>query len=296
MVGSDIRCMPDPVFSQSGAEVYVPDDVAVEEAFKRTTHLAIGAHADDLEFFAWHGIAACFARDDRWFTGVVLTDGAGSPRSGPYGDWSAEKLVAARRAEQRAAAVVGEYSAVVQLMHPSKALRDPANATPVEELVHLLRNMKPEVVYLHNPADAHDTHVAAYLRSIAALRRLPPENRPSRVFGCEVWRGLDWLVPEDKVALSAGERRHLQAALAGVFDTQIAGGKRYDLAVLGRRTANATFHESHHADRDAGLTFAVDLTSLLVDHGADPEEFAIDLVRRLETDVRQRLRRVGGAR
>jgi LmbE family N-acetylglucosaminyl deacetylase len=181
-------------------------------------------------------------------------------------------------------------------VHPSSALRDPSNTTPVQELTHLLRNMEPEVVYLHNPADAHETHVAAYLRSVAALRTLPREKRPSCVFGCEVWRSLDWLVSGDKIALSAGRRSHLQAALAGVFDTQIAGGKRYDLAVLGRRVANATFHEADAADRDSGLTFAVDLTSVVGDDEVDPVEFALDLVRRFETDVRERLRRVGGAR
>ena len=35
------------------------------------------------------------------------------------------------------------------------------------------------------------------------------------------------------------------AALIGVFDSQIAGGKRHDLAVLGRRRANATYNASH---------------------------------------------------
>jgi len=286
--------MPDSVFSQPGAEIFVPDGSAAETALRRTTHLAIGAHPDDLEFFAWHGIDACFSREDRWFTGVVLTDGAGSPRAGPYSGWSTEKLVAARKAEQRAAAVVGEYSAVVQLVHPSGALRDPANETPVQDLAHLLRNMEPEVAYLHNPADAHETHVAAYLRSVAALRTLPHEKRPSRVFGCEVWRSLDWLVSADKVALSASQRAHLQAALAGVFDTQIAGGKRYDLAVLGRRVANATFHEADAVDRDSGLTFAVDLTPVVSDDRVDPVEFALNLVQRFERDVRERLRRVGG--
>jgi LmbE family N-acetylglucosaminyl deacetylase len=54
------------------------------EALARITHLGIGAHQDDLEFMAFHGILACFRmRDDRWFGGVTCTNGAGSSRTGP---------------------------------------------------------------------------------------------------------------------------------------------------------------------------------------------------------------------
>ena len=45
--------------------------------------------------------------------------------------------------------------------------------------------------------------------------------------------------------LSAHES--LQAALIGVFDSQICGGKRYDLATQGRRRAHATYAASHVA-------------------------------------------------
>lgn len=270
----------------------MPDGAGLEAALGRTTHLGIVAHADDLEFSAWPGIDACFARHDRWFTGVVLTDGAGSPRTGRYARFTDAQMVEARRAEQRAAAVVGEYSAVVQLAHPSAAVKDAANQTPVEELAHILALMQPEVVYTHNPADRHDTHVAVFARTLAALRALPPERRPARVLGCEGWRDLDWLVGEDRVALPAGGRPHLQAALAGVFDTQISGGKRYDLAAPARRLAHATFAESHAADRETGLTLAMDLTPLVHDDTLDPVAFVLGCVERLAADVRARLERV----
>ena len=280
-------------FSQPGAEIFVPDASAVDAALARTTHLAIAAHADDIEFFAWHGISACYGHRDRWFTGVVVTDGAGSPRTGRYADYTEVQMVAARRAEQRAAAVIGEYSAVVQLAHPSAAIKGVGNPAPLAELTALLARMAPQIVYLHNPADKHDTHIACFLRSLAALRTLPPERRPARVYGCEVWRDLDWLVGADKVALSAGDRPHLQAALNGVFDTQIAGGKRYDLAVAGRRLANATFHDSHTVDAESGLTFAMDLTELVRNDALDPIEFTLGHVQRLADDIRSRFLRMG---
>jgi len=71
-----------------------------------------------------------------------------------------------------------------------------------------------EVVYLHNPADKHDTHVALLLRCLEALRALPAARRPRRVLGCEVWRDLDWLVDADKVALDAGRARRTGGAAA----------------------------------------------------------------------------------
>ena len=54
-------------FRQPNASVFVPDGLAPDAALARTTHLGIGAHQDDLEFMALHGILACFQRSDRWF-------------------------------------------------------------------------------------------------------------------------------------------------------------------------------------------------------------------------------------
>jgi hypothetical protein len=71
-------------FSQAAADVYVPDGVPVAKALTRTTHLCLAAHQDDIEIMAHQGIAECFGRKDRGFTGVVVTDGAGSPRTGRF--------------------------------------------------------------------------------------------------------------------------------------------------------------------------------------------------------------------
>ena len=90
-----------------GAEIFVPDNEALPNALARTTHLGIGAHQDDLEIMAFHGIAECYGRTDRWFTGVTCTNGAGSPRAGLYTDFTDEKMRQVRREEQRQAAAVG---------------------------------------------------------------------------------------------------------------------------------------------------------------------------------------------
>ena len=88
---------------------------------------------------------------------------------------------------------------------------------------------------------------------IAAIRRCPPAERPEKLYGCEVWRDLDWLTDEDKVVFDVSAHENLQAALLGVFDSQICGGKRYDLATLGRRRAHATYFASHGTDDATGL-------------------------------------------
>ena len=76
------------------AEIFVPDALALGQALPRTTHLAVGAHQDDLEFMAAHGILECFQRPDRWFCGVIVTDGAGSARDFEYKDYDDEQMKA----------------------------------------------------------------------------------------------------------------------------------------------------------------------------------------------------------
>ncbi|RPJ85479.1 MAG: PIG-L family deacetylase, partial [Acidobacteria bacterium] len=66
------------------AEIFVPGDEPAADALARTTHLCLAAHQDDIEIMAFHGISECFGRTDRHFTGVTVTDGAGSPRDGIY--------------------------------------------------------------------------------------------------------------------------------------------------------------------------------------------------------------------
>jgi LmbE family N-acetylglucosaminyl deacetylase len=251
------------------AEIYVPDGLPAHDALARTTHLAIGAHPDDLEIMAVDGILQCFRRSDRWFTGVVMTDGGGSPRDDVYRDTTDEEMQAIRAAEQKKAAVVGEFAALVLLAYPSTAIRDRADQRPVEDLRQVLLTARPGVVYTHNLADKHPTHVGAVLRTIAALRALPPEARPERVYGCEVWRSLDWVLDADRVVFDCSARENLQMALLGIFDSQICGGKRYDLATMGRRRANATYAESHGIDLATGLAYAMDLTPLVADPAAD---------------------------
>ncbi|MFA6569501.1 MAG: PIG-L family deacetylase, partial [Victivallales bacterium] len=203
------------------ADVFIPDGKSENEALKRTTHLCIAAHQDDTEIFAYHGIAECFGRKDKWFSSVIVTDGAGSPRAGIYKDYTDSQMQEIRRTEQRKAATVGDYSIQIQLAYPSSAVKTAPSKDLVDDLSAILAETGPGVVYLHNPADKHDTHVASMLRSIEALRRLPDNKKPGKVYGCEVWRNLDWLNDDEKAVLPVSEYKNVAAAILGVFDSQI---------------------------------------------------------------------------
>lgn len=265
---------------------YIPDGTDEETGISRTTHLAIAAHQDDVEFMAYAPIAECFGQKDKHFGAIIVTDGAGSPRSGLYADYTDEEMKAVRIVEQKKAAFVGEYSFLAMLGYPSKAVKDAKNEKVVEELAALIRRARPKYLYTHNLADKHDTHVATALRVIAALRKLAPEERPEKVYGCEVWRDLDWLCDEEKVYLDCGAHPNLMRCLSAVFDSQIVGGKRYDLAAEGRRLANATFSASHACDTYEALNYAMDLTPLM-DETVDIVAYIVKFIDRFKGEVEE---------
>jgi LmbE family N-acetylglucosaminyl deacetylase len=279
--------------SNSQADIFVPDAIDAPVALARSTHLCVSAHQDDIEIMAYHGIAECFGSPEKWFTGVVVTNGAGSPRSGIYGRYTDLEMQRVRLLEQRKAAYVGEYSCQIQLGHSSAAVKDPANHAVLDDLTAIFKLARPRIVYLHNLADKHDTHIGVALRSIAAMRGLAAEYRPDKVYGCEVWRDLDWLVDEHKQALPVSARSNIAASLVGVFDSQVTGGKRYDLATAGRRLAHATYFASHGTDEESALSFAMDLTPLIEDPSRSIADYVLGFVDQLRADIAGRLAKMG---
>lgn len=277
------------IFHQPNADLYIPDGLAPEAALARTTHLGIGAHQDDLEFMAFHGILAGYGRNDQGFTGVTCTNGAGSSRTGIFAEFTDEHMQQVRREEQREAARIGQYAAMIQLDYPSADIKASPAPNPEADVLVLLRSTRPQVVYTHNPADKHETHIGVLNATLRAIRKLPPSERPQQLLGCEVWRDLDWLADEDKTLLDVSGHDELAQKLNAVFASQIAGGKRYDLAIQGRRRANATFFHSHSVDVSDSLCFALDLTPLLRDDTLSLTEFIAPFLDRFRNDVLQKL-------
>lgn len=272
-----------------GAEIFIPDGKPVEEALKRTTYMAVSAHQDDIEIMAYDGVLKCFGKDDQWFCAVVVTNGAGSPRDDLYAHYTDEQMQQVRKLEQKKAAFVGEYGAAILLDYPSSAVKNPANTDVVNELKELILKARPEVIYTHNLADKHDTHVGTALRLIKAIRELPADMRPKKLYGCEVWRNLDWVNDEEKVVFDVSAHPNIANAIVEVHDSQICGGKRYDHATSGRRIANATYAASHGTDKSTALIYGMDLTPLIENTTMDIWEYVDGYISRFKDDVSKRI-------
>jgi LmbE family N-acetylglucosaminyl deacetylase len=277
---------------RSDADVFVPDGLDLDAALARTTDLGVGAHPDDLEFGYLVPIGECRGLADRWFVGVTCTDGAGSARGGGFAAHTDAEMVVVRREEQRRAAVVGEYGAVFQLGHPSADVKSDAGSRSLaDELASILHKARPLNLYTHNPADKHDTHQAVMAATVHAVRELAPTHRPARFVGIEGWRDLDWLGDGEKLRLDATPYIDLAARFAAVYESQIEGAKRYDVAIQGRRRANATLHGIRVADEAEEVIVAIDLTPLLRNDDLDPVDYTLSAIERFRDDVEGSLRR-----
>ncbi len=271
------------------ADLYLPQGGDAAAWLEKTTHLGVGAHQDDLEFMALHGILACLDRSDQWFGGVTCTNGAGSARQGHFADYTDEEMQGIRAEEQREAARLGQYSFMAQLAYPSSEIKDPTAADNlVNELRQLIERSSAKVIYTHNLADKHGTHIAVAAALIKAIRQLPPEQRPEQLIGCEVWRDLDWMPDDQKVVMDLGQDADFAAELNGIFKSQISG-KRYDLAVEGRRRANATFFDSHSTDTCERVCFGMDLTPLITNEDLHPAQIPLSLISDFQKSVEQQI-------
>jgi LmbE family N-acetylglucosaminyl deacetylase len=253
--------------SRPAAEVFIPDGTPWEAAAARVTHLVVAAHADDVELMAWHAVLHA-----EGLAAAIVTGG---------GDRGTRLL------EQKRAASRGNYAAVIWLDHASADVKRAACPALASDLRAVLSSLRAREVYTHNLADKHDTHVAVAMHTVQALRANP--SSVERVLGCEVWRALDWLQAEDKVALDVSAAEDRLMPLIGEFGSQIAGAKRYDLAAAGRKRANATFLDSHAVDRATAMEYAMDLTPLVRDPALDVTRWTLQLVERFARDVEARL-------
>lgn len=242
--------------------------------------IGVAAHKDDLELFAAHGILRSYGQGG--FAGVVLTDGGACPRGRGYEGVSDEDMAQLRTAEQKRAAETGRYE-ILYLMEKTsdevkRNLRDTA-----EELAALFRrHPATDALYLHSPFDRHATHVAAFKCAVAALNMLKDEEKPRKVYACEVWRSLDWLAEEDRTALDVSGGERLTAEQLSAYASQNAA-KRYDIAALARRAANATFAHGHSADTSSSVIFAADATECA--YGKSAEEFVKEKIANFSREV-----------
>ena len=274
----------------ANTDIYIPDGKTEDEALARVSHLGLGAHPDDLELLAGHAILECYQKNDRSFAGVICADGADSPRVGLYANRSAEEMKKIRLQEQRAAAKLGEYGVLIQLGYPSQVIKDSKNPALEQDLLSIMEACRPQVVYSHNLADKHDTHVAVTAALIRAIRWMNLAERPQKLYGCEIWRGLDWLDDKEKVSFDLSGADPILTSLLREFKSQISV-KRYDAAFMGRLRANAAFQDPHAVDQAKLMQFAMDLTPLISDNTMDIADFVAGRIERFKSDVIERIRK-----
>lgn len=206
-------------------EIYKPqvsyDIIKESDCLQKTTHLAISAHADDIEMMALHGIQECFNSRNSCFSAIVVTNGAGSTKTGDYEQLNTQDIVLVRKKEQMKAAIIGEYSSISFLNYSSQSIK--YGKAVEKDLEYLIKEMQPQIIYTHCIMDEHLTHIAVCKHVINVLKRIKDEIPRVQLFGCELWGGLDWLPRNRRIEFDVSRRSNLSNALIGIYDSQIDG-------------------------------------------------------------------------
>ena len=256
---------------------------------KPVKYLCICAHQDDNEIMAMDGVLKGIRSRNYSFALVVTADGGGSARTGEFKDYTDEMMKAVRIKEQQEASEIGRYHSLYLLNYPSKDIKDKNNRDIVEEYKNIIKELKPEVIYTHSVLDKHPTHLGVAVKVINAIRELSKEYQPKVLYGCEVWRGLDWISDERKIGFDLSKNVKLQKKILDVFKSQIAGGKEYTKASLGRRYANATYFQSHSVDTYKLVNYGIDMRPLIKDRNLSIKEFALSYVDDLRNEISNEL-------
>lgn len=247
--------------------------------------LCICAHQDDCEIMAIDGILKGYRSKNYSFACVVTADGGGSARTGKFANYTDEMMKEVRIKEQEAASEVGKYHALYLLNYSSKEIKQKDNDDIVNDYLEILKTYKPEVLYTHSILDKHPTHLGVVIKVIKALRKLPKEEQPKIVYGCEVWRDLDWINDDRKICFNVSSNLRLQKNILDVFESQIAGGKAYTKATIGRRYNNATYAQSHSVDSAKLVSYAIDMSELIKNESLSIKEYALSFVNDLYQEI-----------
>ena len=278
-------------FNNASAEVFVPGKTVEIEAINRTTHLAIGAHPDDYEIIAYHGIEYCIDHPENYFSSVTITSGSGGPRFGLYTEIDNLQYVELRKLEQKKAAIIGNYSACFFLDYESSGIKTDRGKDVINDLKRILLESRPRVIYTHSLFDFHETHVCVTLKVISALRDIRDKYIPEKFYGCEAWGSLDWLTQIDKIKLITRTHPDIESAILSIYDSQNMGIKRFDKATIARRMVNTIYNEINtRCDDSDSSTFAVDLLPLIL--SSNPEEFVSQKIIRFKEEVLNRVRNI----
>ena len=128
------------------------------------------------------------------------------------------------------------------------------------------------------------------MRAIAALRAVRDETRPEKVYGCEVWRDLDWLPDDEKAgAGSFGAVEYRGGAGRGL---RFAGQRRQAVRSGDRRAAGWRMPRTSRRTariEESALNFAMDLTPLVDDPELPIADYVLGFIDRFRVDVEKRI-------
>ncbi|MCB0394873.1 MAG: hypothetical protein KDD25_09945, partial [Bdellovibrionales bacterium] len=133
----------------------------------------------------------------------------------------------------------------------------------VSDIAEIIKCLKPQNLVTHSPFDFHSTHVATVACVFLALMKLKADERPQKVFGCEVWGSLDWVPSRFRVLRPTGFDIEWEKKLIGFHRSQVTSEKDYALGALGRRLANAVFSEQKENSKSNGGIWSLDLTQAM---------------------------------
>ncbi|MCI5073059.1 PIG-L family deacetylase [bacterium] len=253
------------------------------------SHLAIGAHPDDVEIFAYNAIEACYQSKEKNFAAIICTNGSGAPKYGEYKNKSKDEIIQIRKMEQQKAAQLGQYSGLIHFNHESEVVKNKSDIL-LNDLKLLLDYFKPNYIFTHNPFDAHATHRYTLLACLKALKAIDHQAWLKGFFACEVWGSLDWLPSQFKYVLGENNSEELQKQLLNCFYSQNVGSqKRYDLGTVGRKQGNATFFESDQGNRYTHQSYAIDLLPVLNDSQHSLVEYCQQIVLAFQASVDKNL-------
>jgi hypothetical protein len=257
-------------FISKKVDIYIPIEesnllaVSDKEALVRTTHLCIGACQEDIEIIAYHGIAECYNKPNKWFTEVVVTDEIGSSQNGIYADFTEEQIKQIRCQGRIKTAESSKYNMSIQLGYSGDFIKCNSYSSVTMDLLTIFSECSPDIIYLHQSIDKNDTRVAVFTHCINALRQLPADKKPKMVIGSEIWENF----------------YYIDNNLIRECNLNNRAEKNY---------VNAIYNASHSIDGCQKITLTMNLVPLINDPSLSILDDTMNFIDQFKNDVKTRL-------
>ena len=232
---------------------------------RKDNMVVISPHPDD-DVLGAGGVMLEAAEKGRAVFSVTLTDGRGSPRTGP--PIADEDMVALRQEESMAALKVVGAAGGFYFLKQNPELEGEGGKRVEEDLRELFESLRPSEIFLPAPYERHRTHIRCTRLTLEALRS-SPGLRPS-LWGYSLWGAF--FGGKKRVArdITPWISKKVEAVLA--HTTQIAY-KNYQQGMLGKNNSEAIFWDSQEIQKATFVETFLDMTELLEHKDLSLEDF-----------------------